>query len=166
MMMQPHFMPGPQGMVGNPQMMYPGGNPQFMPHGGPPQGPGANGYPSPGRPVAPMMAHQGSQQGQPMYGMSPSVQYSQPSFGPGHHQQQQPAGPMSHPRGYSGAGGSQHFGTSPHQHHSQAGYQQRRGSHSFSRNPSTQGQPPAGEPSKAQTPSSQARAGKGSDETR
>ncbi|KAI6781829.1 uncharacterized protein J7T54_004995 [Emericellopsis cladophorae] len=94
MMMQPHFMPGAQGMVGNPQMMYPGGNPQFMPHGGPPQqGPGATGYPSPGRPVAPMMAHQGSQQGQPMYGMSPSVQYSQPSFGPGHHQQQQPQQP-------------------------------------------------------------------------
>lgn len=90
MMMQPHFMPGPQGMSG-PHMMYPGaGNPHFMPPGGPPQpGPGANGYPSPGRPSAPMMAHQGSQQGQPMYGMSPNVQYSQPTYGPG----QQPGGP-------------------------------------------------------------------------
>lgn len=91
MMMQPHFMPGPQGMVGGPQMMYPGGHPQFMPPGGPPQpGPGANGYASPGRPAAPMMAHQGSQQGQPMYGMSPNVQYSQPAYG---HGQQQPGGP-------------------------------------------------------------------------
>ena len=90
MMMQPQFMPGPQGMVGGPQMMYPGGHPQFMPPGGPPQpGPGANGYPSPGRPAAPMMAHQGSQQGH-MYGMSPSVQYSQPAYG---HGQQQPGGP-------------------------------------------------------------------------
>lgn len=90
MMMQPHFMPGPQGM-GGPHMMYPGGgSPHFMPPGGPPQqGPGANGYPSPGRPSAPMMAHQGSQQGQPMYGMSPNVQYSQPTYGPG----QQPGGP-------------------------------------------------------------------------
>ena len=90
MVMQPHFMPGPQGMVGGPQMMYPGGHPHFMPPGGPPQpGPGANGYPSPGRPAAPMMAHQGSQQGHQMYGMSPSVQYSQPAYGPG----QQPGGP-------------------------------------------------------------------------
>ena len=90
MMMQPHFMPGPQGM-GGPHMMYPGsGSPHFMPPGGPPQpSPGANGYPSPGRPSAPMMAHQGSQQGQTMYGMSPNVQYSQPTYGPG----QQPGGP-------------------------------------------------------------------------
>ncbi|KAJ6786967.1 hypothetical protein PWT90_07447 [Aphanocladium album] len=82
MMMQPHFMPAPQGMVGGPQMMYPGAHGQFMPPSGPPQpGPGANGYPSPGRPSAPAMVHQGSQQGQPMYGMSPSVQYNQPAYG-------------------------------------------------------------------------------------
>jgi hypothetical protein len=89
MMMQPQFIPGPQGMVA-PQMMYPGGHPHFMPPGGPPQpGPGVNGYPnSPGRPQAPMMAHQGSQQGQPMYGMSPNVQYNQPAYGHG-----QPGGP-------------------------------------------------------------------------
>ncbi|KAJ6439615.1 PAB1 binding protein (Pbp1) [Purpureocillium lavendulum] len=86
----PHyFIPGPQGMVAAPQMMYHGGHPQFMPPSGPPQPvPGANGYPSPGRPTAPVMMHQGSQQGQPMYGMSPSVQYNQPAYGPG-----QPSGP-------------------------------------------------------------------------
>lgn len=88
MMMQPQFMPGPQGMMPNPQMMYPGGHPQFMPPSGPQSGPGVNGYPSPGRPAAPMMAQQGSQQGQPMYGMSPNVQYNQPAFAPG-----QPNGP-------------------------------------------------------------------------
>ncbi|OAA79229.1 PAB1 binding protein [Akanthomyces lecanii RCEF 1005] len=82
MMMQPHFMPTPQGMVGGPQMMYPNAHGQFMPPSGPPQpGPGANGYPSPGRPSASAMVHQGSQQGQPMYGMSPSVQYNQPVYG-------------------------------------------------------------------------------------
>lgn len=84
MMMQPQFMPGPQGMAAAPQMMYHGGHPQFLPPSGPPQPvPGANGYPSPGRPAAPVMMHQGSQQGQPMYGMSPGVQYTQPSYGPG-----------------------------------------------------------------------------------
>ena len=67
-----------------PQMqMYPGGHqPQFIPAaGGPVQPmPGSNGYPSPGRPQAPMMAPQGSQQGQPsMYGMSPGMQYQQPA---------------------------------------------------------------------------------------
>ncbi|KAM3530535.1 hypothetical protein MY4038_004852 [Beauveria bassiana] len=82
MMMPQHFMPAPQGMVGGPQMMYPGAHGQFMSPGGPQQpGPGANGYPSPGRPSAPAMVHQGSQQGQPMYGMSPSVQYNQPAHG-------------------------------------------------------------------------------------
>lgn len=84
MMMQPQYMPGHQGMVGAPQMMYPGQHPQFMPPSGPPQQmPGANGYPSPGRQAAPMMAHQGSQPGQPMYGMSPNVQYNQPAYGSG-----------------------------------------------------------------------------------
>lgn len=81
MMMQAPFIPGPQGMVG-PQIIYPGGHAPFMPPGGPPQAaPAANGY-SP-RPQATMMAHQGSSQGQPMYGMSPSVQYSQPAYGHG-----------------------------------------------------------------------------------
>ncbi|KAK2590803.1 poly(A)-binding protein binding protein [Conoideocrella luteorostrata] len=88
MMMQPQFLHGPQGMVPAPQMMYHAGHPQFMPPSGPPQpGPGGNGYPSPGRPAAPVMVHQGSQQGQQMYGMSPNVQYNQP-YGPG-----QPSGP-------------------------------------------------------------------------
>ncbi|RDA93006.1 hypothetical protein CP533_5499, partial [Ophiocordyceps camponoti-saundersi (nom. inval.)] len=81
-MMQPQFIPGPQGMVATPQMMYHGGHTQFMPPSGPPQPvPGATGYPSPGRPAAPVMVHQGSQQGQ-MYGMSPNVQYNQPTYGP------------------------------------------------------------------------------------
>lgn len=89
MMMQPQFIHGPQGMVAAPQMMYHGGHPQYMPPTGPPQPvPGGNGYPSPGRPAAPVMMHQGSQQGQPVYGMSPNVQYNQPAYGPG-----QPTGP-------------------------------------------------------------------------
>lgn len=88
MIMQPQFIHH-QGMVAAPQMMYHGGHPQYMPPTGPPQpGPGGSGYPSPGRPTAPVMMHQGSQQGQPVYGMSPSVQYNQPAYGPG-----QPSGP-------------------------------------------------------------------------
>ncbi|KAI0900746.1 hypothetical protein F4806DRAFT_491634 [Annulohypoxylon nitens] len=81
MMMQPQFM-APQPMVAAPpQMPYPtAGHMQFMPPGtNPPQPmPGTNGYPSPGRPAATMMAHQGSQQGQPYIGMSPGMQYQQP----------------------------------------------------------------------------------------
>ncbi|KAH7347932.1 hypothetical protein B0T11DRAFT_308458 [Plectosphaerella cucumerina] len=103
-MMPPHFPP--QGMV--PQMgMY--GAHQFAPsNAAPPQAvPGANGYPSPGRPAAPMMAHQGSQQGQAVYGMSPNVQYQQPVY------------PQQHPNGQAGRGfntpGPQQFGTSPQQ---------------------------------------------------
>lgn len=88
MMMQHQFIHGPQGMV-TPQMMYHGAHPQYMPPTGPPQPvPGGNGYPSPGRPAAALMMHQGSQQGQPVYGMSPNVQYNQPAYGPG-----QPSGP-------------------------------------------------------------------------
>ena len=83
MMMQPQYMSGPQGMMGGPQMMYPGTHPQFMPPAGPPQPVGANGYPSPGRAAAPMMVHQGSQQGHPMYGMSPNMPYSQSPYGMG-----------------------------------------------------------------------------------
>ncbi|PFH58971.1 hypothetical protein XA68_12968 [Ophiocordyceps unilateralis] len=108
-MMQPQFMPGPQGMVAAPQMMYHGGHAQFMPPSGPPQPvPGGTGYPSPGRPAAPVMVHQGSQQGQTMYGMSPSVQYNQPAYGPN--------GPMPN---VGGQGGPvwQHVGTSWQQMH-------------------------------------------------
>ncbi|KAF4984634.1 hypothetical protein FZEAL_210 [Fusarium zealandicum] len=130
MMMQPQFMPGPQGMVPGPQMMYPGGHPQFMPPSGPQAAPGVNGYPSPGRPAAPMMAHQGSQQGQPMYGMSPNVQYNQPVFNPG-----QQGGPM---RGGYGSPGPQHFGTSPSQGH-QYGMQHRSGSNSYNKGYAGQG---------------------------
>ncbi|KAI9158371.1 hypothetical protein HJFPF1_06365 [Paramyrothecium foliicola] len=134
MMMQPQFMPGPQGMVAAPQMMYPGAHPQFIPPSGPPQPvPGANGYPSPGRPAAPMMVHQGSQQGQPMYGMSPNVQYTQPAYGPGQH-----GGPMANARSYNGPG-PQHFGTSPQQVH-QYGPQQRNGSNSYNKSYTPQSQ--------------------------
>ncbi|KAF4123628.1 PAB1-binding protein PBP1, interacts with poly(A)-binding protein [Geosmithia morbida] len=141
MMMQPHFLPGPQSMVGGPQMMYPGAH---MAMGGPPQpGPGVNGYPSPGRPAAPMMAHQGSQQGQPMYGMSPSVQYSQPVYvGPGQpQQQQQPGGPMP-PRGYNV--GPQHPGAnSQHQGgklHGSQNQQHRGGANGYGRRGQGHGQ--------------------------
>lgn len=92
-MLQPQFITGPNGMMPTgPQMqMYPGGGPpQFMPPGGgPPQSlsgsmPGSNGFPSPGRPTAPMMVHQGSHQGQPpaVYGMSPGMPYQQPAYTP------------------------------------------------------------------------------------
>ncbi|PHH79613.1 hypothetical protein CDD82_2290 [Ophiocordyceps australis] len=97
MMMHPQFIPGPQGMMAAPQMVYHGGHPQFIPPTGPPQPLAAvnGGYPSPGRPAAPVMVHQGSQQGQAMYGMSPNVQFNQPAYVPG-----QPNGPMSSAEGY------------------------------------------------------------------
>ncbi|KAF3359453.1 hypothetical protein VdG1_02008 [Verticillium dahliae VDG1] len=111
MIMQPQFM-SPQGMLpGQPMQMY-GGHAQFPPpNGGPPPHPGSNGYSSPGRPAAPMMAHQGSQQGQTVYGMSPSVPYQQPVFAP-----QQPGLQGGNARGYNNSG-PQHFGTSPQQMH-------------------------------------------------
>ncbi|KAK4159465.1 hypothetical protein QBC43DRAFT_129162 [Cladorrhinum sp. PSN259] len=95
MMVQPGFMGNPNGMVAGAPPMYPGGgHPQhFIPSGPvPPQPMVSNGYPnSPGRPAAPMMAHQGSHQGthqQPVvYGMSPAMPYQQPAFTP-----QQPQG--------------------------------------------------------------------------
>ncbi|PHH67887.1 hypothetical protein CDD80_443 [Ophiocordyceps camponoti-rufipedis] len=111
-MMQPQFIPGPQGMVAAPPMLYHGGHGQFMPPSGPPQPvPGGTGYPSPGRPAAPVMVHQGSQQGQALYGMSPSVQYNQPAYGPG-----QPNGPMPNSGGQGGPVW-QHVGTSWQQMH-------------------------------------------------
>ncbi|KAI0013231.1 hypothetical protein F4779DRAFT_625389 [Xylariaceae sp. FL0662B] len=127
MMMQPQFM-SPQPMVAGPPQMqpYPAGHLQFMPHGGtPPQPmPGANGFPSPGRAAPPMMVHQGSQQGQPMYGMSPNMQYQQPAtFVP------QQGGQMNNMRGYSNPG-PQQFGTSPQQVH-QYGPPHRNGSNNF-----------------------------------
>lgn len=97
------FLPPPNGLVaGGPQMpMYAGAHQQFVPHGGaaPPQPiPGStSGYPSPGRPAAPMMAQQGSQQGQPMYGVSPNMQFQQPVFPSGHppHSKRYPMIPSS-----------------------------------------------------------------------
>ena len=90
MMVQQGFMTGPNGMVAAP--MYPGAQPHFIPAGAvpPPPVPGSNGFPSPGRPAAPMMAHQGSHQGQQvMYGMSPGMPYQQPAYTPQQQQQQQ-----------------------------------------------------------------------------
>ncbi|KAK4244040.1 hypothetical protein C7999DRAFT_44237 [Corynascus novoguineensis] len=96
MMVQQGFIPGPNGMVAA-GPMYPGAQPHFIPSGAvPPQPvPGSNGFPSPGRPAAPMMVHQGSHQGthqgqQPVYGMSPGVPYQQPAYTP-----QQPQGKFS-----------------------------------------------------------------------
>ncbi|KAH6608017.1 hypothetical protein Trco_004330 [Trichoderma cornu-damae] len=118
MMMQPQFIPGPQGMMAAPHLIYPGAHhPQFMQHAGPPQPvPGANGYPSPGRPAAPMMVHQGSQQGHNMYGMSPNIQYNQPAYGP---IQGEPSGltfAVSNVRPYNGPG-PQHFVPQQVPHH-------------------------------------------------
>ncbi|KAH8678146.1 hypothetical protein BX600DRAFT_507113 [Xylariales sp. PMI_506] len=116
MIMQPHFMT-PQGMPGGQMQMYPGG-PQFIPGASAPQPmPGANGYPSPsGRPAAPMMVHQGSQQGRNLYGMSPGMQ---PVF------PQQPG--QVNMGGYNP---QQQFGTSPQQMH-QYPQQPRNGNHNF-----------------------------------
>lgn len=106
MMMTPQgYMPGPSPMMqGAPQMQmgYPNTHPNFVPPGPvPPQAmQGANGYPSPGRPAAPMMAHQGSQQGQHMYGMSPGAMphFQQPQF------PQQPGQSKLNNRRYSSSG--------------------------------------------------------------
>jgi hypothetical protein len=77
MMMQPPFMSGPQGMVTTHQ--FPG-YPVTMSVPQQPM-PGSNGYSSPGRAAAPMMAPGGSQQGQ-SYGMSPGMTYQQLTFVP------------------------------------------------------------------------------------
>jgi hypothetical protein len=75
-----------QGMAPGPALLYgpQGGQGPFMqPGNGPPPMPGVNGFPSPGgRPVAPMMMNQGSQQGhaQPLYGMNPGMSPG-PQFG-------------------------------------------------------------------------------------
>lgn len=122
MMMQPHFM-APGMVAGPPQMhMYASGQP-FIPPGAAPQPmPGsANGYPSPGRPSAPMMVPGGSSQGQVMYAQSPSMQYQQ-LYAP-----QQ--GQINNMRPYNGAG-SQQYGSSPQQMHQYAGPPHRNGSSS------------------------------------
>ncbi|KAJ4307226.1 poly(A)-binding protein binding protein [Collariella sp. IMI 366227] len=87
MMVPPQFLQGPNGMVAAP--LYPGAHPPFIPAGSvpPQQMPGSNGFPSPGRPAAPMMVHQGSHQGshqpqQGVYGMSPGMGYQQPAYTP------------------------------------------------------------------------------------
>ncbi|TGJ84238.1 hypothetical protein E0Z10_g4515 [Xylaria hypoxylon] len=130
MIMQPHFMTAPGLVAGPPQMhMYPSGQPQpFIPPGNTPQPmPGAaNGYPSPGRPSAPMMVPGGSSQGQVMYTQSPSMQYQQP-YAP-----QQ--GQINNMRpSYNGAG-SQQYGSSPQQLHQYAGPPHRNGSSGYNKN--------------------------------
>ncbi|OAA55844.1 pab1-binding protein [Niveomyces insectorum RCEF 264] len=123
MMPPQHFVAISGGMIAAaPQQMpvYPGGH-QFMPPPGATgagaggivpsqQVGGSNGYPSPSRPIAaPMMVQQGSQPGQPLYGMSPSMQYQQPNYGPQHpgHGTKVPM------RGGYNNNGPQQFGTSP-----------------------------------------------------
>jgi len=145
MMMQPPFMSGPQGMVPAHQFPgYPMNQGAFVPGGVavPQQSmPGTNGYGSPGRSAAPMMAHQGSQQGQPVYGMSPSMGYQQPMFVPPQPGQGKFNPPMpdphwlltqiavNNPRGYGNLVG-QHYGTSPQQMHQYAP-QHRSGSNNY-----------------------------------
>lgn len=102
MMVQPQFLQGPNGMVATAAgpMYPPGAHPQFIPAGAVPGPPGqpmsaSNGFPSPGRPAAPMMVHQGSHQGQQaVYGMSPGMVYQQP-YGAAQQQQQQGGGKFS-----------------------------------------------------------------------
>ncbi|KAI0517287.1 hypothetical protein F5B22DRAFT_645920 [Xylaria bambusicola] len=127
MMMQPHFM-GPGMVAGPPQMhMYAAGQP-FIPAGNTPQPiPGAaNGYPSPGRPAAPMMVPGGSSQGQVMYAQSPSMQFQQPFA--------QPQGQINNNMrpSYNGAGSQ--YGSSPQQMHQYAGPPQRNGSSGYNKN--------------------------------
>ena len=79
------YMGVPQGAPYNPQMHMYSPNPSHAyPHVQPPPQP-HSGYPSPSR-GAPMMMHQGSQQGHPspvMY-MNPGQQHGQPFYGPQH----------------------------------------------------------------------------------
>ncbi|KAJ8126904.1 hypothetical protein O1611_g6734 [Lasiodiplodia mahajangana] len=119
MMIQPHFMT-PAMVPGPPQMHMYGGGQSFIPPGATPQPiPGAaNGYPSPGRPSAPMMVPGGSSQGQVMYAASPSMQYQQP-YAP-----QQ--GQINNMRPYNGAGSQ--YGSSPQQMHQYPGPPHRNGS--------------------------------------
>ncbi|KAJ2989074.1 hypothetical protein NUW58_g3650 [Xylaria curta] len=125
MMMQPHFMAP---AMGPPQMhMYAGGQP-FIPPGATPQPMPAvaNGYPSPGRPSAPMMVPGGSSQGQVMYAPSPSMQYQQP------YMPQQ--GQMNNMRPSYNGGGPQQYGSSPQQMHQYAGPPHRNGNNNYSKN--------------------------------
>jgi len=140
------------GPPGGPQLMYPvQQQPHFIPAGSGPQVPlsGSNGYPSPGR-SAPMMmtGSQPGQQGQPVYGMSPGMQYGQPIYA-----QQQP-GQMPNMRGYQG---QQHFGTSPQMHqypqphrggpgHYNKNYHQNNQQHHNSHPPNQQTHTPSGGP--------------------
>ncbi|CAN9409812.1 unnamed protein product [Alternaria alternata] len=102
------------GMPGNPQMqMYsPAPAPAYPQYGAHMPGPGASGFPSP-RPGAPMMSHQGSQQG---HHQQPPMMYMQPGAPAPQMYQMQPANmtPMRGPFPQPYQGG--HYG-SPQQHH-------------------------------------------------
>ncbi|KAI1821066.1 hypothetical protein F4861DRAFT_25583 [Xylaria intraflava] len=127
MMLQPHFI-GPGIVAGPPQMhMYAGGQP-FIPPGATPQPmPGAaNGYPSPGRPSAPMMVPGGSSQGQVMYAQSPSMQYQQP-YAP-------PQGQINNMRPSYNGPGAQQYGNSPQQMHQYTGPPHRNGTNNYNKN--------------------------------
>ncbi|ESZ92630.1 hypothetical protein SBOR_6984 [Sclerotinia borealis F-4128] len=162
------FMP-PQGMAPGPQMMYPpGAQGQFMPpnNGHPPAMPNG-GYPSPGR-GAPMMMHQGSQQGhQPVYGMSPGPQYGNlaPVF-------PQPVPNQMPMRG--GYGGPNPYGTSPQNAHLTNQYNasqpHRQNSHSngnhYNKNFQQHAQHPHGPPNNQVPTGPQAQAAGGADESK
>jgi hypothetical protein len=110
-MMQQQPSNGPfMGMPGQPQMqMYAQapGYPQYPNH----MPPGANGFPSP-RPGAPMMSHQGSQQGH----QQPPMMYMQPGA-QGPQMYQMPPGSMTPMRGPYPQPHQPQFGSSPHQQH-------------------------------------------------
>ncbi|UPX16779.1 poly(A)-binding protein binding protein [Ascochyta rabiei] len=110
-MMQQQPSNGPfMGMPGQPQMqMYAQapGYPHYPGH----MPPGANGFPSP-RPGAPMMSHQGSQQGH----QQPPVVYMQPGA-QGPQMYQMPPASMTPMRGPYPPQHQPPYGSSPHQQH-------------------------------------------------
>ncbi|KAI1817648.1 hypothetical protein GGS20DRAFT_582368 [Poronia punctata] len=124
-MMQPHFMAPGMVAAGPPMHMY-AGQP-FIPQGGAPQPMATTaGFPSPGRPAAPMMVPGGSSQGQVMYAQSPSMQYQQP-YAP-----QQ--GQINNIRSSYNGAGSQQYGSSPQQMHQYAGPPNRNGNNNYNKN--------------------------------
>ncbi|KAF9693881.1 hypothetical protein EKO04_008543 [Ascochyta lentis] len=124
-MMQQQPSNGPfMGMPGQPPMqMYAQapGYPQYPGH----MPPGANGFPSP-RPGAPMMSHQGSQQGH----QQPPVMYMQPGA-QGPQMYQMPPAQMTPMRGPYPQQHQPQYGSSPHQQH-QFPHQAHRGTPSAS----------------------------------
>ncbi|TAQ84704.1 hypothetical protein B7494_g6978 [Chlorociboria aeruginascens] len=163
-----------QGMPPGPPIMYNAGvqQPHFIPtgNGHPPAMPGGSGYPSPGRPAAPMMMSQGSQQGHqqqshpPMYmapGMNPTPQYQ--NMGPIYSQQP----PVQMPVMRGGYGGPNQFGTSPQQIHQYP--QQHRNNHqnvSYGKNFQQHGHNTNGQPNNQVPTGPQVRASEGGEEAK